>query len=405
MKPIAYPAYVGEALSRLVAAGEEAYLVGGSLRDALLGIDAHDFDVATSALPEKTLEVFSDCRVIETGLRHGTVTVILEGVPVEITTFRRDGEYTDGRHPDSVSFTDRITEDLSRRDFTVNAMAYHPDRGLVDPFGGQEDLKARTLRAVREPHLRFEEDALRILRAFRFAAQLGFSIEPSTLAAAADCREGLLRIARERVASEMVRLLTSDDAARAVRLMCETGVMAYVTGDFIPDEGALSVLAQMPAEDTARLGAFFFGASGEEISKILHDLRLSTRQIRGTLAVARGAAMRVESERDATALRAEVGDHAAMAARLSELLGLSPAGAEELARRNCVPTSVSELAVTGKDLMTLGLTGREIGQTLSYLLGVVMTEPAYNNKEALLALCEKRIREDQGKGKNHGSKS
>jgi len=393
MIAIEYPAYVGEALSRLVAAGEEAYLVGGSLRDALLGLTAHDFDVATSALPEKTIGAFSDCRVIETGMKHGTVTVILEGTPVEITTFRRDGEYTDGRHPDTVSFTDRITEDLSRRDFTVNAMAYHPDRGLVDPFGGQSDLQARTLRAVREPHLRFSEDALRILRAFRFAAQLGFSIEPDTLAAAAACREGLLRIARERVAAEFVRLICSPDAARAISLMVQTGVLPYVTGGFVPDERALAALSEMPAEDTARLGTFFFGASPEEISNILHDLRLSTRQLRGALAVARGGAMCVKTERDATALRAKVGDYAPTAARLSELLGISPCGAEGLARTNCVPTTVAELAVTGKELMALGLRGSEIGRMLSYLLGVVMRDPAYNNKEALLALCEARIRE------------
>ena len=397
MPEIVYPAYVGEALSRLTEAGEEAYLVGGSLRDALLGISAHDFDVATSAHPEKTIAVFSDCRVIETGLKHGTVTVILAGVPIEITTFRRDGTYTDGRHPDGVTFTDRITEDLSRRDFTVNAMAYHPDRGLVDPFLGKDDLAARTLRAVREPHLRFEEDALRILRLFRFAAQLGFSIEPTTLAASADCREGLARIARERVASEFIRLLCSKDAARAISLMIQTGVLPYVTGDFVPDERALSVLSQMPAEDTARLGAFFFGASQEEISKILQSLRCSTRQIRGALAVARGAKMRVESDRDATALRAAVGDYAADAIRVSVLLGISPEGAETLVADNRVPTTVGELAVTGKDLMAIGIAGREIGRMLSYLLEAVMADPAYNNKEALLALCAERARSDRGK--------
>lgn len=405
MTEIQYPAAVGEVLSRLTASGEEAYLVGGSLRDALLGLAAHDFDVATSARPEKTMAVFSDCRVIETGIRHGTVTVILSGVPIEITTFRRDGEYTDGRHPDSVCFTDRITEDLSRRDFTVNAMAYHPDRGLVDPFGGKLDLQARTLRAVREPHLRFDEDSLRILRAFRFAAQLGFSIEPATLAAAADCREGLARIARERVASEFFRLCCSKDAARAIGLMQDAGVLRYVTGDFLPDARSLAALASMPDEDTARLGVFFFGASAEKITKILQDLRCSARQIRGTLAVARGAKMRIESNRDATALRAEVGDYAAVAARASVLLGISQAGAEELVSRNDAPTSISDLAVGGKDLMACGLQGAEIGRMLSYLLGVVMTDPAYNNKEALLALCEARIRESQGEGKNNGSKS
>ena len=398
MNPIVYPTYIAEVLSRLVAAGEEAYLVGGSLRDALLGIPAHDFDVATSAHPEKTLAVFSDCRVIETGLKHGTVTVILSGEPVEITTFRRDGDYTDGRHPDSVSFTDRITEDLSRRDFTVNAMAYHPDRGLVDPFDGQRDLGSRIIRAVREPHLRFTEDSLRILRAFRFAAQLGFEIEPATLAAAADCREGLSRVARERVAAEFIRLCCSPDASRAIGLMRETGVLTYVTGDFVPDARALSVLEAMPAEDTARLGTFFFGAAPEIITRILHELRCSTRQIRGTLAVARGASMGVENERDATALRAAVGEYAAVAARASSLLGISPAGAETLVERNRVPTAVSELAVTGRDLLAIGIEGREIGAMLSYLLEAVMADPTYNHKEALLALCEARLRESQREG-------
>lgn len=397
---ISYPATVADVLARLVAAGEEAYIVGGSLRDALLGLPAHDFDIATSALPEKTLRVFSDERVIETGLKHGTVTVILSGEPIEITTFRRDGDYTDGRHPDTVSFTDRITEDLSRRDFTVNAMAYHPDRGLVDPFGGQDDLASRTLRAVREPTLRFSEDALRILRAFRFAAQLGFSIEPATLAATAECREGLSRIARERVAVEFIRLCCSCDAERAIGLMQQTGVLPYVVGDFTPDARALSVMADMPATDTARLGIFFSYASPERISEILHGLRCSSRQIRGTLAVARGALMRVTNEREATALRASVGEFAAEAVRASVLLGISPEGADTLVKNNRVPTSIGELAVSGKDLMALGIRGQAIGQMLSYLLDMVMAEPAYNNKEALVALCEARLGEGQREGQN-----
>lgn len=395
---ISYPAYIATVLSRLAAADEEAYLVGGSLRDALLGIPAHDFDVATSARPERTLEIFEDFRVIQTGLKHGTVTVIMDGEPVEITTFRRDGDYTDGRHPDSVSFTNRITEDLSRRDFTVNAMAYHPDRGLVDPFDGQKDLHLRTIRAVREPFLRFSEDALRILRAFRFAAQLQFSIEPATLAAAADCREGLSRIARERVAAEFIRLCCSPDAARAIEQMQKTGVLPYVTNDFVPDARALSVLSAMPAEDTARLGVYFFGAPPEKIKEILQGLRCSTRQVRGTLAVARGASMRVTCEREATALRAAVGEYAASAIRASILLGISPEGAEVLVASNRVPTTVSELAVTGKDLLALGIRGREVGEMLTYLLEAVMANPAYHHKEALLALCETRLRESQKEG-------
>ena len=172
------PEYVGEIFARFSRFGEEAYIVGGSLRDALLGITPNDFDIATSATPEKTIELFSDKRVIETGLKHGTVTVIFDGEPVEITTFRVDGGYTDSRRPDSVSFTRSIEDDLSRRDFTVNAMAFNDERGIVDVFGGRDDLKARVIRAVREPELRFSEDALRIMRAFRFSAQLGYSAEP-----------------------------------------------------------------------------------------------------------------------------------------------------------------------------------------------------------------------------------
>ena len=174
------PSPVHHLLETLHTSGFPAYAVGGCVRDALLGKDPQDWDICTSALPEETARVFSHCRVIATGLQHGTVTVVQEGIPYEITTFRRDGDYTDHRRPDSVCFVTDLREDLQRRDFTVNAMAADMNGKICDPFGGREDLNRKIIRAVGDPERRFEEDALRILRGLRFAASLGFSISPET---------------------------------------------------------------------------------------------------------------------------------------------------------------------------------------------------------------------------------
>ncbi len=203
-------------LRRLNDAGFAAWFVGGCVRDALLGRTPGDFDVATDALPEQVQAVFADRRVIPTGLRHGTVTVLLEQRAFEITTFRREAAYSDHRHPDSVSFTSSLEEDLARRDFTVNAMAWHPEHGLFDPFGGREDCEAGVIRCVGEPELRFREDALRILRALRFSSVLGFPIAPQTAAAAVLCRELLNFVSAERVAAELVKLLCGGDVLRVL---------------------------------------------------------------------------------------------------------------------------------------------------------------------------------------------
>ena len=177
------PGYAARAVERLEQAGFETWVVGGCVRDSLRGIRPHDWDLCTAAAPEEMLRVFEGEQVIETGLKHGTLTVMLDGSPLEITTYRTDGGYSDGRHPDGVRFVRSIREDLARRDFTVGAMAWHPERGLLDPFDGQNDLKNRILRAVGDPDTRFTEDALRILRGVRFASELGFAIEGNTAAA------------------------------------------------------------------------------------------------------------------------------------------------------------------------------------------------------------------------------
>lgn len=205
------PTPVASAVRMLENHGFEAYVVGGCVRDSLLGLTPHDWDICTSALPEEMQAVFDGFRVIETGKAHGTLTVLVDGMPLEITTYRVDGAYSDHRRPDGVRFVSRIEEDLARRDFTVNSMAWHPEHGLRDPFGGEEDLRKRLLRAVGDPGLRFEEDALRIMRALRFAAAYGLRIDPATATALRQKRTLLGFVAAERLRAELDRLLTAAD--------------------------------------------------------------------------------------------------------------------------------------------------------------------------------------------------
>ncbi len=214
MLTLTLPQNVEKALARLTEYGFEAYVVGGAVRDMLRGVDAHDYDITTNALPQETKEVFRTFRTVETGLAHGTLTVLLDGMPLEITTYRIDGSYTDMRHPDAVTFTRSLKEDAARRDFTVNAMAYHPEEGLKDFFGGKEDLEGKIIRAVGDPRLRFTEDALRILRAMRFASVLDFNIENETAAAMREKKEGLLRVSPERIREELLKLLCGKAARR-----------------------------------------------------------------------------------------------------------------------------------------------------------------------------------------------
>ena len=223
------PQQVHTTLSLLTAAGFEAYLVGGCVRDALLGCTPQDYDIATNALPDEVAAVFCDHRVIETGLKHGTVTVLLGELPIEITTYRVDLGYSDGRHPDRVAFTPNLRDDLARRDFTVNAMAYHPERGLTDCFGGQADLAAGLLRCVGEPETRFSEDALRILRLLRFAAKLGFAVEERTAKAALALRDTLRKVSAERIQKELTSLLLG---AHAGEILVQ---YADIFGVFLPE--------------------------------------------------------------------------------------------------------------------------------------------------------------------------
>lgn len=383
------PSYVTDVMERFFAAGEEIYIVGGSLRDILRDTRPHDFDLATSALPERTLALFSDMRVIETGLKHGTVTVMSEGNPLEITTFRIDGSYTDSRHPDAVSFTRNIREDLSRRDFTVNAMAFSPRNGLIDPFGGMEDILARRIRAVGDPKKRFSEDALRIMRAFRFSAQLDFEIDPDTLRGAVETKEGLERIARERIASELIRLISSREPSKSLRLMTETGILPLVTGGYIPEEGLIENIGRMPREDHARLGFLLIGAGQDRARTVLNSLRCSNKQIKGALAVVRGSARIVDTPASARRFIAECGAYAPEAAMASVILGNTREEHLAYVTENRSPCVLSDLAVTGRELLTIGIGGKDVGRVLDALLEEVIERPELNERDTLVSMAKK----------------
>ena len=229
---IEIPARVAAAIARLEAKGFEAWAVGGCVRDSFLKRTPNDWDITTVARPADVAAVFADCRTVETGIKHGTLTVIFDGMPLEITTYRSDGAYADNRHPIQVTFSDAVEDDLARRDFTVNAMAYHPVRGLVDPFHGKEDLAAGILSCVGTPETRFGEDGLRILRAIRFASVLDFEIEPKTAAAIHSCRSLLSNIAAERIREEFCKLIGGKGAIRILREYID------VIAEFLPELGA-----------------------------------------------------------------------------------------------------------------------------------------------------------------------
>ncbi len=388
--PIILPNYVLSLMERLEQAGEEVYLVGGSLRDILLGLSPHDYDLATSAPPQRTAELFCDKRVIQTGLKHGTITVLSEGNPIEITTFRIDGTYSDSRHPDQVIFTSRISDDLARRDFTVNALAYHPQKGLIDLFGGEADLQKKQLRAVGDPNERFEEDALRIMRAFRFSAQLGFFIEEHTLDGCKKNKSRLTDIAKERIASEFLRLLLSKDPSPTVKKMMETGVLSYVCDEYAPSEKILKSISKMPAQDVARLGFFFADASKEKAAALMRDLRYSNKQITGALSVVSNSKLLIATPTEARQLIARSGIYAPLAARASYLLGYSEIEACEWVEENRCPCTLSELAVSGRDLVSIGISGRNVGRVLEWLLQSVIEDPSRNEKQRLIALCQEK---------------
>ncbi|MFR5602149.1 MAG: CCA tRNA nucleotidyltransferase, partial [Lachnospiraceae bacterium] len=271
------PQDVEEIIDRLNRHGFEAFAVGGCVRDTLLGRQPGDWDITTSAKPEQVKAIFG--RTIDTGIEHGTVTIMREKNGYEVTTYRIDGEYEDGRHPKSVEFTSNLLEDLKRRDFTINAMAYSHQTGIVDAFGGVEDLDGKLIRCVGNPIHRFTEDALRILRAIRFSAQLGFSIEEQTYQAIGTIAPNLIHVSKERIQVELTKLLLSDHPEQ-MQLVFDSGISPFISPAFHRmRETSFCVPASLPAKKSLRWAAFLAQASEADAVEILRDLKLDNDTI------------------------------------------------------------------------------------------------------------------------------
>ncbi len=386
-------------MSRLTNAGYRAHVVGGSVRDLLRGIPPHDYDMTTDATPDEMKQVFFDMRTIETGIKHGTLTVLADGVPYEVTTYRVDGDYRDHRHPDEVSFTRSLEEDLARRDFTMNAIAYHPDTGITDPHGGEADIAAHMIRAVGEPTRRFQEDALRILRGIRFAATLDYEIEPATASAMLAERELLGHVSAERVREELMRLLAGTAAARIVREYLPV-LQVRLPGIKPPTERVLHALATLPADPSLRLFALLLPAYADHPARmddLLGELKFdnATRRRIATLASVISAPM---TPRDAEILRLlAVVDKSGFSdlCAMRRAYATTHAEAEVITRMEAMalalvdrstPYRVSDLAVNGSDIIAkTSLRGVAVGEALDRLLAAVMDGSVPNEREALLA--------------------
>ena len=437
------PAAVSDLLIRLKSAGYSAYVVGGCVRDSLLGLFPHDWDICTSALPEQMQAVFSGLHTVETGLKHGTLTVIVDHVPYEVTTFRVDGTYTDHRHPDSVSFVDNIKEDLARRDFTVNAMAWSSVTGLTDPFGGQDDLLAGIIRSVGDPEKRFEEDALRILRALRFASVYDFVIDPATDCALRRMAPDLKRVAAERIRTELLKLLCGKACGRVLRGYPE--VLAQILPDLQPMFGydqrnhhhswdlwehTVLTVENVPPDPVLRLAMLLHDTGKPSVCVIdekgeghyighqqasadialraakslrldnafrnrlvrlvrYHDVRLRTWS--GEINTDRTFLLRLLNRFGEQDLRALFLIHCAD----RTATGYSSPGREQarlekrmdaldslLAEQPCF--TLKDLAVNGHDLQAAGIKGKAIGGALDSLLEAVMDGKVENEKKALL---------------------
>ena len=397
---ISFPLDPGAAalLTRLHAAGHAAYAVGGCVRDSLLGQTPHDWDLCTSATPEQVLELFGEAHCIPTGLQNGTVTVKHGGELYEITTFRTEGAYSDGRHPDHVAFVPDVKEDLARRDFTINAMAYNAEEGLIDPFGGQNDLAAGIVRAVGEPQRRFEEDALRILRLYRFAARFRFAIDPATgQAARALCRH-LDCVSEERIAEELSRLL----AAPAPGAYLEAEVLAVIFPELdaaeLPESRRILDALEPGMEHVpVRLAALLCPLGEAGARAALRRLKCSNALtgtvatlVREAAAEMPGAALTLTARRFLSRYDlATITDLTALcSARHPEQAEAFAALQQEAAR--LVETNaccrINQLAVNGRDLMDAGVRpGPGLRRVLDTLLEQVLTGQLPNEKAALLA--------------------
>lgn len=441
---IILPKGVQYILKVLSTNGHEAYVVGGCIRDALIGLSPKDYDVTTSATPEEVMSIFK--KTVPTGLKHGTVEVHTHDGAYDVTTYRMDGEYEAHRYPKNVIFVDDLVEDLRRRDITINAIAYNPEKGVIDPFNGTEDISGRIVRAVGNPILRFKEDALRILRAVRLSTTLNFNIEENTLQAMVETMEGLRFISEERIRDELNNILLSKNPARGIRMLFDLGIMKYILPEIMSMSGflqhnphhdkdvlghTLEVLSNVPARLPVRLAALFHdsGKPGtftvdekgighfyghEKVSRniarnVLMRLKYDHKTIRKveTLVYYHMTSTDMRNEVKIKRFINKLGPD-----NLNDLIDLKiadfigkPEGSEEKlfeinGFRNRVQTIISrgdprtirDLAVNGKDILNLGVReGEDVGRILEALLEKVLKNPEDNTKEVLLNYVRKEI--------------
>lgn len=440
---IQLPEKVNTIIQALQEHGYEAYAVGGCVRDSLLGREPGDWDITTSASPEETKKLFA--RTVDTGIEHGTVTVLLGKEGFEVTTYRIDGKYEDSRHPTEVIFTRNLREDLLRRDFTINAMAYNDTEGIVDIFGGMDDLKRKIIRCVGNARERFGEDALRIMRGVRFAAQLGFSLEKETKEAMTELAPTLEKISAERIQTELVKLLVSD-SPELIREAYHLGVTAVILPEFDEmmrtgqetkyhrydvGEHTVQAVCNVPPDKVLRLTmllhdvakpemktvdadgtAHFKGHDirGEQKAKeILRRLKFDNDTIHKVTKLVRWHDYRMPAEKKNVrkamskisaelfpmyllVKRADILAHSMYRREeeLENLSGLQKCYEEIVADHECV--SLKQLAVTGTDLIGIGMKpGKQIGEVLNELLRIVLEYPEFNNKEHLLRFVQNRF--------------
>jgi tRNA nucleotidyltransferase (CCA-adding enzyme) len=433
---IRLPEHVQDILHTLEAAGFEGYAVGGCVRDALLGRVPQDWDITTNATPQEVKALFR--RTVDTGLQHGTVTVMMDHVGYEVTTYRIDGDYEDGRHPSQVSFTASLSEDLKRRDFTINAMAYNSSRGLVDLFEGRRDLANGMIRCVGDPMERFTEDALRMMRAIRFSAQMGFSIEEETYRAIGMLASTIRRISAERIQMELVKTLVSDHP-RHMELFYQTGLSRYFLPEFDAmmeteqnnphhcysvGEHTLHALEQVGPERILRLAVLFHDVAkpecrtadeagihhfhghpargADKTREILHRLKFDNDTIGRVTALIRWHDDNPPLDRRAVRRaihRVGLAQYPDLfALKRADILAQSSCGQREkleyvdayesiyreiLAEGECL--SIGDLKVDGRDLLAAGVPqGRQIGEGLKALLELVLEHPEYNTRDYLL---------------------
>lgn len=363
-------------LDTLTQNGYEAYIVGGCVRDSLLGLTPSDYDVTTSAKPQEIIGLFE--KTVPTGLKHGTVTVIIENEPIEVTTFRTEGEYKDSRHPRNVKFVTDLREDLSRRDFTVNAMAYNETAGLVDLFGGVADLQNRILRAVGDPQKRFSEDALRILRLFRFASQLEFTPEKKTLNSALKLQKGLKNISKERIFSELCKAVNGKNP-KAILPLVNSGGFEFL--------GVIKTPKFTMIDDSDLRLFVFLNTSSENPVEVLKTLKAPKKQIDFANKLIKLQAIKINTKEDIkNALFLTDYNAVNLFLQLQEDEDKLKLLAEII--KNNEPYLISHLAIDGEILKNLGFEGKEIGEILERLRQTVVCDPQKNRKEILMTFTK-----------------